>query len=32
MLSAGTVMFPKDVIEYLGNDQEISADTESRNV
>jgi len=32
MLSAGTVMFPKDVIESLGKDQEISADPERRNV
>ncbi len=32
VLSAGTVMFPKDVIEYLGKDQEISADPERRNV
>jgi hypothetical protein len=31
-LSAGTVMFPKDVIESLGKDQEISADPERRNV
>jgi hypothetical protein len=32
MLSARIVMFPKDVIESLGKDQEISADAERRNV
>ncbi len=32
MLSAGTVMFPKDVIKSPGKDQEISADHERRNV
>jgi hypothetical protein len=32
MLSAGTVMFPKDVIESPGKEQEISADPERRNV
>jgi hypothetical protein len=32
MLSAGTGMFPTDVIESLGKDQEISADPERRNV
>jgi hypothetical protein len=32
MLSAGTVMFPKDVIECPGKEQEISADPERRNV
>jgi hypothetical protein len=32
MLSAGTVMFPKDAIESLGKDQEISADPERTNV
>jgi hypothetical protein len=32
MLSAGIVMFPKDVIESLGKDQEISADPERANV
>jgi hypothetical protein len=31
MLSARTVMFPKDVIESLGKDQEISADPKRRN-
>ena len=25
-------MFPKDVIEFLGKDQEISADPEMRNI
>jgi hypothetical protein len=32
MLSAGTVMFPKDMIESPGKEQEISADPERRNV
>jgi len=32
MLSARTVMFPKGVIGFLGEDQEISADPERRNV
>jgi hypothetical protein len=32
MLSAGTVMFPKDVNESPGKDQEISADPERRTV
>jgi hypothetical protein len=32
MLSAGTVMFQRVVIESLGKDQEISADPERRNV
>jgi len=32
ILSARTAMFPKDVIESLGKDQEISADPERRNV
>jgi hypothetical protein len=31
MLSARTVMFPKDVIESLSKDQEIDADPERRN-
>jgi hypothetical protein len=31
MLSARTVMFPKDVIEFLSKDQEINADPERRN-
>jgi hypothetical protein len=31
-LSARIVMFPKDVIESPGKDQEISADPERRNV
>jgi hypothetical protein len=32
MLSARTVMFPKGVIGFLGEDQESSADPERRNV
>jgi hypothetical protein len=32
MLSAGTVIFPKDVIESLGKDQEITADHERRTI
>jgi len=32
MLSARTAMLPKGVIGSLGNDQEISADPERRNV
>jgi len=32
MLSAGTAMFPKDVIEPLGKDLEIGAEPERGNV
>jgi hypothetical protein len=32
MLSAGTVIFPKDMIESLGKDQEITADHERRTI
>jgi hypothetical protein len=32
LLFARTVIFPRDVIESLGKDQEISADPERRNI